>query len=88
MLPGANRTREFGLFVQFFLEPILAVNESCHDVAGHIVARCVQHGGRGVYQVAQGNGDGQKVQTFLRPFLLGRLSFFSYAIVVILLVRF
>ena len=46
------------LGINLLSQPVLAVYEAGNDVADHIVAGGVDHGGRGIHQVAQGNGDG------------------------------
>ena len=43
---------------QDLLEPVLAVHEAGDDIGDHIVAGGVDHSGRGVHQVADGDGDG------------------------------
>ena len=44
--------------MELLLEPILAVHKAGDDEGGHIVAGGVDHGGGGVDQVGQGDGDG------------------------------
>ena len=43
---------------QFLFQPVLAGNETLHDIGNYIVASGVDHGGGGIHQVAQGDGDG------------------------------
>ena len=46
-------------FVQLLLQPVFAVYIAGDDIAGNIVAGGIDHGGRGVHQVADGLGDGE-----------------------------
>ena len=49
LLPPKGRGR---LFFHLFPEPVLAVDEPGNDVGYHIVAGCIDHGGRGIHQIA------------------------------------
>ena len=49
----------FNLTCKLFLEPILAVNIAFNDEGYNIVACGVDHGCRGIYEVAEGKCDGE-----------------------------
>ena len=59
---GEKRGARFlagGLLGDGLVQPVLSVGEAGDDVADHIVAGGVDHGGRGVNQVADGHQDGE-----------------------------
>ena len=48
------------------LQPVLPVHKTGNKEADHIVTSSVDHGGRGIHQITDGNQNGERIGNLLR----------------------